>query len=136
MKDMSSGDAVYFGASLGCGERVRRTCLHMSYCIPGLNCRSHTASQHSFHPLRIATRTPLSTFLSRYFSRTAARRRLSSCNTPDIKAAGLLATAVVLSSTSPVLAALFLPLGWVYAKLQRYYRSSSRELRRLDSTSR
>ncbi|CAN0464373.1 unnamed protein product [Ectocarpus sp. 12 AP-2014] len=52
------------------------------------------------------------------------------------QAAGLSATAVVLSSASPILAALFLPLGWVYAKLQRYYRSSSRELRRLDSTSR
>ncbi|CAB1098653.1 ABC [Ectocarpus sp. CCAP 1310/34] len=52
------------------------------------------------------------------------------------QAAGLSVTAVVLSSASPVLAALFLPLGWVYAKLQRYYRSSSRELRRLDSTSR
>lgn len=59
---------------------------------------------------------------------------LSPC--PRGQAAGLLATAVVLSSTSPALAALFLPLGWVYAKLQRYYRSSSRELRRLDSTSR
>ncbi|CAM9097728.1 unnamed protein product [Laminaria digitata] len=52
------------------------------------------------------------------------------------QAAGLLATAVVLSSTSPLLLVLFLPLGVVYAKLQRYYRSSSRELRRLDSTSR
>lgn len=52
------------------------------------------------------------------------------------QAAGLLATAAVLSSTSPMLAALLLPLGWVYARLQRYYRSSSRELRRLDSTSR
>lgn len=52
-----------------------------------------------------------------------------------------MATAVVLTSTSPPLLALFLPLGVVplgvvYAKLQRYYRSSSRELRRLDSTSR
>lgn len=53
-----------------------------------------------------------------------------------LQAAGLLATAVVLSSTSPLLLALFLPLGVVYAKLQKYYRSSSRELRRLDSTSR
>lgn len=52
------------------------------------------------------------------------------------QAAGLLATAAVLSSTSPLLAALLLPLGWIYARLQRYYRSSSRELRRLDSTSR
>lgn len=52
------------------------------------------------------------------------------------QAAGLLATAAVLSSTSPVLAGLLLPLGWVYARLQRYYRKSSRELRRLDSTSR
>lgn len=74
--------------------------------------------------------------MSRYFFYTAAHRRLPSYNTPDEKAAGLSATAVVLSSASPVLAALFLPLGWVYAKLQRYYRSSSRELRRLDSTSR
>lgn len=97
----------------------------------------HTPSQDSFHLLRIATpRPPPVHFLVAVHFVTAARRRLSSCNTPDKKAAGLLATAVVLSSASPVLAALFLPLGWVYAKLQRYYRSSSRELRRLDSTSR
>lgn len=52
------------------------------------------------------------------------------------QAAGLLATGVVLTLTSPFLLALFLPLGIVYGKLQRYYRSTSRELRRLDSTSR
>lgn len=60
----------------------------------------------------------------------------SFCLRSGDQAAGLLATAAVLSSTSPMLAALLLPLGWVYARLQRYYRSSSRELRRLDSTSR
>lgn len=52
------------------------------------------------------------------------------------QAAGLMATMVVLSSTSPILLLIFLPLGVVYGRLQRYYRRSSRELRRLDSTSR
>lgn len=49
---------------------------------------------------------------------------------------GLLGIAIVLSYTQVLFLLLLLPLWYIYSKLQLYYRSTSRELRRLDSVSR
>ncbi|GAB2228243.1 hypothetical protein Droror1_Dr00010073 [Drosera rotundifolia] len=49
---------------------------------------------------------------------------------------GILGTAVVLSYVQVLFLILLLPFWFVYRKLQFYYRSTSRELRRLDSVSR
>lgn len=49
---------------------------------------------------------------------------------------GLLGIAVVLSCVQVMFLVLLLPFGYIYSKLQFYYRSTSRELRRLDSVSR
>ncbi|XP_022853952.1 ABC transporter C family member 13 isoform X4 [Olea europaea var. sylvestris] len=49
---------------------------------------------------------------------------------------GLLGIAVVLSYVQVVFMLLLLPFWYIYRKLQFYYRSTSRELRRLDSVSR
>ncbi|XP_019158537.1 PREDICTED: ABC transporter C family member 13 isoform X2 [Ipomoea nil] len=49
---------------------------------------------------------------------------------------GLLGIAVVLSYVQIVFLFLLLPFWFIYSKLQLYYRSTSRELRRLDSVSR
>ncbi|XP_021866255.1 ABC transporter C family member 13 isoform X2 [Spinacia oleracea] len=49
---------------------------------------------------------------------------------------GLLGVAIVLSYVQIVLLLLLLPFWYIYKKLQFYYRSTSRELRRLDSVSR
>ncbi|KAL2533987.1 multidrug resistance-associated protein 11 [Abeliophyllum distichum] len=49
---------------------------------------------------------------------------------------GLLGIAVVLSYVQVMFMLLLLPFGYMYRKLQFYYRSTSRELRRLDSVSR
>ncbi|WOK92133.1 hypothetical protein Cni_G00824 [Canna indica] len=48
----------------------------------------------------------------------------------------LLGVAVVLSYSQIIFLILLFPLGYVYQKLQSYYRCTSRELRRLDSVSR
>uniref|UniRef100_A0A1D1XUS0 ABC-type xenobiotic transporter n=1 Tax=Anthurium amnicola TaxID=1678845 RepID=A0A1D1XUS0_9ARAE len=48
----------------------------------------------------------------------------------------LLGIAIVLSYAQVVFLILLLPFGYIYSKLQFYYRSTSRELRRLDSVSR
>ncbi|XP_021717121.1 ABC transporter C family member 13-like isoform X2 [Chenopodium quinoa] len=49
---------------------------------------------------------------------------------------GLLGVAIVLSYVQIILLLLLLPFWYIYKKLQFYYRSTSRELRRLDSVSR
>ncbi|XP_057540622.1 ABC transporter C family member 13 isoform X4 [Amaranthus tricolor] len=49
---------------------------------------------------------------------------------------GLLGVAIVLSYVQIVILLLLLPFWYIYKKLQFYYRSTSRELRRLDSVSR
>ncbi|XP_057248104.1 ABC transporter C family member 13 isoform X2 [Beta vulgaris subsp. vulgaris] len=49
---------------------------------------------------------------------------------------GLLGVAIVLSYVQVILLLLLLPFWYIYKKLQFYYRSTSRELRRLDSVSR
>ncbi|PSS06244.1 ABC transporter C family member 13 like [Actinidia chinensis var. chinensis] len=49
---------------------------------------------------------------------------------------GLLGIAIVLSYVQIMFLLLLLPFWYIYSKLQFYYRSTSRELRRLDSTSR
>ncbi|XP_059595687.1 ABC transporter C family member 13 isoform X4 [Vitis vinifera] len=49
---------------------------------------------------------------------------------------GLLGIAIVLSYVQVVFLLLLLPFWYVYSKIQFYYRSTSRELRRLDSVSR
>ncbi|KAK2986502.1 hypothetical protein RJ640_021377, partial [Escallonia rubra] len=49
---------------------------------------------------------------------------------------GLLGIAVVLSYVQVMFLLLLLPFWYIYSKLQFYYRSTSRELRRLDSVSR
>lgn len=49
---------------------------------------------------------------------------------------GLLGIAIVLSYVQVMFLLLLLPFGYIYSKLQFYYRSTSRELRRLDSVSR
>ncbi|XP_017229484.1 ABC transporter C family member 13 isoform X1 [Daucus carota subsp. sativus] len=49
---------------------------------------------------------------------------------------GLLGIAIVLSYTQVMFLLLLLPFWYVYNKLQLYYRSTSRELRRLDSVAR
>ncbi|XP_058226625.1 ABC transporter C family member 13 [Rhododendron vialii] len=49
---------------------------------------------------------------------------------------GLLGIAIVLAYVQVVFLLLLLPLWYIYSKLQFYYRSTSRELRRLDSVSR
>ncbi|GAB2293670.1 ABC transporter C member 13, variant 2 [Dionaea muscipula] len=49
---------------------------------------------------------------------------------------GILGIAVVLSFVQVLFLALLLPFWYIYRKLQFYYRSTSRELRRLDSVSR
>lgn len=49
---------------------------------------------------------------------------------------GLLGIAVVLSYVQVMFVLLVLPFWYIYSKLQFYYRSTSRELRRLDSVSR
>ncbi|KAL2358738.1 multidrug resistance-associated protein 1 [Cryomyces antarcticus] len=45
-------------------------------------------------------------------------------------------TLVVISTSTPAFIALILPLGAIYLYIQRYYLRTSRELKRLDSTSR
>ncbi|OVA01330.1 ABC transporter [Macleaya cordata] len=49
---------------------------------------------------------------------------------------GLVGIAIVLSYVQVIFLLLLLPLWYIYSKLQFYYRSASRELRRLDSVSR
>ncbi|KAI7986989.1 ABC transporter C family member 13 [Camellia lanceoleosa] len=49
---------------------------------------------------------------------------------------GLLGIAIVLSYVQVMFLLLLLPFWYIYSKLQFYYRSTSRELRRLDSVSR
>ncbi|KAI4331178.1 hypothetical protein MLD38_029388 [Melastoma candidum] len=49
---------------------------------------------------------------------------------------GLLGIVIVLSYVQVFILSLLLPLGYIYSKLQFFYRSSSRELRRLDSVAR
>ncbi|KAK9281952.1 hypothetical protein L1049_004861 [Liquidambar formosana] len=49
---------------------------------------------------------------------------------------GLLGIAIVLSYVQVLFLLLLLPVWYIYSKLQFYYRSTSRELRRLDSVSR
>ena len=45
-------------------------------------------------------------------------------------------TLVLIAASTPVFVILIVPLGIVYLYIQRYYLRTSRELKRLDSTSR
>lgn len=46
-----------------------------------------------------------------------------------------LSTLFVIMAVTPAFTLALVPLGWVYYKVQKYYRASSRELKRLDSVS-
>ena len=47
-----------------------------------------------------------------------------------------IATIAIISVSTPPFVALIIPLGFLYLYIQRYYLRTSRELKRLDSTSR
>jgi ATP-binding cassette subfamily C (CFTR/MRP) protein 10 len=49
---------------------------------------------------------------------------------------GLLGTLIVLTCSTPLLAVIFIPLAVFYYFIQKYYRMTSREIKRLDSISR
>ena len=48
----------------------------------------------------------------------------------------LIGSLTIIALTLPLFLCLIPPLGYLYYKLQQYYRATSRELRRLDSVSR
>jgi ATP-binding cassette subfamily C (CFTR/MRP) protein 10 len=49
---------------------------------------------------------------------------------------GILGTLVVLCYSTPLIIVVYLPIGALYYWVQKYYRQTSRELKRLDSISR
>ncbi|OBT92685.1 hypothetical protein VE01_09685 [Pseudogymnoascus verrucosus] len=131
---------VYFSFGIGSALLVVvQTLILWIFCSIEASRKLHERMAHAIFrsPMSFFDTTPAGRILNRFSSdiyrvdEVLAR----TFNMLFVNAARAIFTLVVISAATPAFIAVIIPLGAVYMWVQRYYLRTSRELKRLDSTS-
>ncbi|KAK5109510.1 hypothetical protein LTR62_006962 [Meristemomyces frigidus] len=132
---------IYFAFGVGGAALVvLQTLILWIFCSIEASRKLHERMAHAIFrsPMSFFETTPTGRILNRFSSdiykidEVLAR----TFNMLFTNAARAIFTLVVISTTTPIFVALIVPLGGLYAWIQKYYLRTSRELKRLDSVSR